>query len=541
MPRRRSPRQPGPPWLMESSVLSAPSSAGPPDSPLTHTRRRAVFSATASPPPVDEAGADINDQIRYGSLIFLLLYRDAKRKAPAPICKAIRGIERSPKHRELLEPEWDAGRSNGRRQAGGVKGVTAGSAAFLLLHGTLGAVPERVRAAQCLTPAAESGASMNRSMGWDAVEVPLSTVPGWGRSPKETVHPQPASMAPGKHSFQGAYWPSTPPQALTGAVPPVTAGLPTPAAHWTPLTGHLGAPKVPSIRPAAALLPRPRGDHLSGCQPTTADEKYSSLQKPAGLGQSVLIHDTDFAATTIALHCTAPHRTSCFAFWPPSSPPPPSISPLPLRVLLSGLVFLRPFFLFLSRIPHPSVRCVVSVACGLLLARPLPPALDRRRRRRRQPPGPTTRPADRPPSMFRRYALGFSSVGRQLSTMSSSTPMEDAIRAKIMAALNPQTLEIYNDSHLHSHHKAMQGVTSKETHFRLVITSTAFQSKMQPARHRMVYALLRDEMAQENGIHALQLRTLTPDEEARQKKKEADAAAAKAAKDGETAPAAGEP
>lgn len=28
------------------------------------------------------------------------------------------------------------------------------------------------------------------------------------------------------------------------------------------------------------------------------------------------------------------------------------------------------------------------------------------------------------------------------------------------------TLEIYNDSHLHSHHKAMQGSTSKETHFR---------------------------------------------------------------------------
>lgn len=49
---------------------------------------------------------------------------------------------------------------------------------------------------------------------------------------------------------------------------------------------------------------------------------------------------------------------------------------------------------------------------------------------------------------------------------------------------------------------------------------------MQPARHRMVYALLRDEMAQENGIHALQLRTLTPDEEQRQKQKAADAAAA---------------
>jgi BolA protein len=73
--------------------------------------------------------------------------------------------------------------------------------------------------------------------------------------------------------------------------------------------------------------------------------------------------------------------------------------------------------------------------------------------------------------------------------MSSTTPLEDAIRAKvsplkppnplefpncnhltsteqITAAFNPQTLEIYNDSHLHAHHKAMQGSTSKETHFR---------------------------------------------------------------------------
>ncbi|KAJ2969060.1 hypothetical protein NQ176_g8865 [Zarea fungicola] len=114
--------------------------------------------------------------------------------------------------------------------------------------------------------------------------------------------------------------------------------------------------------------------------------------------------------------------------------------------------------------------------------------------------------------------------------MGSATPLEDAIRAKITAALNPLTLEIYNDSHLHAHHKAMQDNTSKETHFRLVITSDAFQSKMQPARHRMIYALLRDEMAQEGGIHALQLRTLTPEEESRQQKKKDEEAAAKDAK-----------
>ncbi|CEJ85430.1 Putative BolA domain protein [[Torrubiella] hemipterigena] len=122
--------------------------------------------------------------------------------------------------------------------------------------------------------------------------------------------------------------------------------------------------------------------------------------------------------------------------------------------------------------------------------------------------------------MLRRYAFGFSNVSRQLSTMNSTTPIEDVIRAKIMAALNPQTLEIYNDSHLHAHHKAMAGSTSKETHFRLIITSEVFNSKRQPARHRMIYALLSEEMAREGGIHALQLRTMTPDEEASQADKQ---------------------
>jgi len=36
----------------------------------------------------------------------------------------------------------------------------------------------------------------------------------------------------------------------------------------------------------------------------------------------------------------------------------------------------------------------------------------------------------------------------------------------------------------------------------------------------MVYALLREEMAQEGGIHALQLCTMTPEEEEKRKEKE---------------------
>ena len=55
---------------------------------------------------------------------------------------------------------------------------------------------------------------------------------------------------------------------------------------------------------------------------------------------------------------------------------------------------------------------------------------------------------------------------------------------------------------------------SKETHFRLVITSDAFSElKTQIARHRIVHGLLKEEMERPGGIHALQLRTRTPKEE----------------------------
>jgi stress-induced morphogen len=56
--------------------------------------------------------------------------------------------------------------------------------------------------------------------------------------------------------------------------------------------------------------------------------------------------------------------------------------------------------------------------------------------------------------------------------------------------------------------------------FRVNIISDAFKSKMQPARHRMVYTLLKDELAAEGGIHALQLKTRTPEEEEKAKARE---------------------
>ncbi len=49
-------------------------------------------------------------------------------------------------------------------------------------------------------------------------------------------------------------------------------------------------------------------------------------------------------------------------------------------------------------------------------------------------------------------------------------------------------------------------------HFEATVVSTAFAGKLPLARHRMVYATLGDRMGGE--IHALQLRTVTPEEAA---------------------------
>ena len=44
---------------------------------------------------------------------------------------------------------------------------------------------------------------------------------------------------------------------------------------------------------------------------------------------------------------------------------------------------------------------------------------------------------------------------------------------------------------------------------------------MQPARHRMVYTVLKEELAAEGGIHALQLKTRTVEEDEKAKAKDA--------------------
>lgn len=95
----------------------------------------------------------------------------------------------------------------------------------------------------------------------------------------------------------------------------------------------------------------------------------------------------------------------------------------------------------------------------------------------------------------------------------SSGPVGEKIKEILTRELAPSVLEINNDSHKHAHHTAMRGSTNvTESHFRLVVVSDKFAGKSLPQRHRMIYSLLDQELKRENGVHALQMKTKTPEE-----------------------------
>ncbi|KAI8320004.1 bola domain-containing protein [Martensiomyces pterosporus] len=101
-----------------------------------------------------------------------------------------------------------------------------------------------------------------------------------------------------------------------------------------------------------------------------------------------------------------------------------------------------------------------------------------------------------------------------MSTAAAKTsgPLEQLIRERIEAEYTPAELVIENESHKHRHHAPMKGVASTETHFRLRIVSDKFAGQRLIQRQRGVYALFKEEMAMEGGIHAMALVTKTPEE-----------------------------
>ncbi len=85
---------------------------------------------------------------------------------------------------------------------------------------------------------------------------------------------------------------------------------------------------------------------------------------------------------------------------------------------------------------------------------------------------------------------------------------ESRMREKLMIGLEPTRLDIVNESELHAGHRSSPG--TGESHFRLLVVSPAFAGKSRVERHRMVNALLADELA--DRVHAMALKTFAPDE-----------------------------
>jgi BolA family transcriptional regulator, general stress-responsive regulator len=81
------------------------------------------------------------------------------------------------------------------------------------------------------------------------------------------------------------------------------------------------------------------------------------------------------------------------------------------------------------------------------------------------------------------------------------------LEATLRAGLDPSHLVVEDESAKHAGHA---GAASGGSHFRALIVSAAFRGKTQVERQRAVYALLGDAMR--TTIHALALRTLTPEE-----------------------------
>ncbi len=90
---------------------------------------------------------------------------------------------------------------------------------------------------------------------------------------------------------------------------------------------------------------------------------------------------------------------------------------------------------------------------------------------------------------------------------SPSASRLEQIRACLQAGLEPEHLELTDDSHLHAGHA---GARDGRGHFRVYIVSRQFATMRPLQRHQLIYRTLGDLM--HTDIHALSISACTPDE-----------------------------
>ena len=86
--------------------------------------------------------------------------------------------------------------------------------------------------------------------------------------------------------------------------------------------------------------------------------------------------------------------------------------------------------------------------------------------------------------------------------------MQERIAARLKEALDPELLDIVDESDRHAGHAGAR--PGGGTHYRVRIVSSRFAGMSRVARHRLVYDLLPGEFA--DGLHALALTTEAPGE-----------------------------
>ena len=79
------------------------------------------------------------------------------------------------------------------------------------------------------------------------------------------------------------------------------------------------------------------------------------------------------------------------------------------------------------------------------------------------------------------------------------------IRERLVQALQPDQLEIVDESHLHEGHA---GARDGHGHFRITIVSDQFAGLPPIKRHRLIYAAVGDLM--QTDIHALTITANSP-------------------------------
>lgn len=84
----------------------------------------------------------------------------------------------------------------------------------------------------------------------------------------------------------------------------------------------------------------------------------------------------------------------------------------------------------------------------------------------------------------------------------SSRPVEASIRTKLTQALDPEHLEVLNESHMHA------VPPDSESHFRVLVVSSRFEGLSLLQRHRLVNEALSHELS--SRVHALAIQAKTP-------------------------------